>query len=92
MPKLNTSVLIGDKIYPRDSEISKELAKEVDDKSVFDDSDVDAADFPEGEPSTDWTGAQLDAYADSKSFDISAAKNKQEKVDSITAAAAASGN
>lgn len=35
--------------------------------------------YPEGDPSEEWTGAQLDAYADAKGVDISSAKNKAEK-------------
>lgn len=45
--------------------------------------------FPEGEPSEDWTAKQLDAYAESKGFDIGNAKTKPEKVAAIVAAASA---
>ena len=45
--------------------------------------------FPEGDPSEEWSAKQLDAYAESKGFDIGSAKTKPEKVAAIAAAASA---
>ena len=45
--------------------------------------------FPEGEPSEDWKGDQLDAYAADKGYDLAGAKTKAEKVAAIQAAASA---
>lgn len=42
--------------------------------------------LPEGEPSTDWTSKQLDAYALERSIDLAGAKSKPEKVAAIQAA------
>lgn len=47
-----------------------------------------AVEIPEGEPSEEWTGKQLDAYAASKNIDVSKAKSKAEKVAAIAAAQA----
>lgn len=46
--------------------------------------------IPEGEPSEEWTGKQLDAYAAAKNvtFDKDV-KNKAQKVEALAAAAAA---
>jgi hypothetical protein len=38
---------------------------------------------PEGEPSTDWSRAQLDAYASSKGIDTKDAANKKEALELI---------
>lgn len=46
----------------------------------------DAVDVPEGEPSEEWTGKQLDAYAAAKGVDLGSAKNKAEKVAALIAA------
>ncbi|MSS84972.1 hypothetical protein FYJ24_09390 [Actinomycetaceae bacterium WB03_NA08] len=46
----------------------------------------DEGSIPEGEPSEEWTGKQLDAYAASKNIDVSKAKSKAEKVAAIMAA------
>lgn len=45
--------------------------------------------YPAGDPSEDWTGKQLDAYAEAKGVDVSKAKNKAERVAAIAEAAAA---
>lgn len=45
-------------------------------------------DFPEGDPSEEWTAKQLDAYAAAEGLDIGSAKTKPEKVAAIAAAAA----
>ena len=42
--------------------------------------------FPEGAPSEEWTGKQLDAFAAVKSVDFTAAKSKADKVAAIIAA------
>lgn len=41
---------------------------------------------PEGEPSTDWTRAQLDAYATEHGVDASGAKNKGDVLAAIESA------
>lgn len=43
---------------------------------------------PEGVPTEDWTGKELDAFAAANGIDISKAKNKAEKVAALTAAPA----
>jgi len=42
--------------------------------------------YPDGDPSEDWKGDELDAYAAAKTVDISAAKNKAEKAAALLAA------
>lgn len=44
--------------------------------------------IPEGEPSKDWTVAQLDAYAQKAGIDLGQAKNKDDKIAAIEAAKA----
>lgn len=44
--------------------------------------------FPEGAPSEEWTGKQLDAFAAVKSVDLTGAKSKADKVAVIIAASA----
>lgn len=44
--------------------------------------------FPEGDPSEEWSGKQLDAYAAAKSIELGSAKTKAEKVAAIVAASA----
>ncbi len=53
-------------------------------------SEVGQSDYPEGDPSEDWTHAQLDAYAEAQepAVDVSGATNKAEKVAALTAASA----
>lgn len=48
-----------------------------------------AVEIPEGAPSTDWTGAQLKAYAEKHEVDLGSAKTKPELVKAIEDAAAA---
>lgn len=43
--------------------------------------------FPEGDPSTEWTGAQLDAYAAAKGVQLTGANKKDEKVALLVKAA-----
>lgn len=52
---------------------------------------ANVADFPEGEPSTDWSGKQLAAYAAAQEppVDVSVATNKAGMVEILTAAASA---
>lgn len=45
-----------------------------------------AVEIPEGDPSEDWSGKQLDAFAEAKGIDLSKAKNKADKVAAIAAA------
>lgn len=48
----------------------------------------ETVEIPEGTPTEDWSGKQLDAYAAAKGIDIKAAKNKAEKVAAIATASA----
>lgn len=48
-----------------------------------------AVEIPEGAPSTDWTAAQLKAYAEKHEVDLGSAKSKPELVKAIEDAAAA---
>lgn len=59
------------------------------DDGAFDadpESEASSPPYPAGDPSEDWKGAELDAYAAEKSVDVSAAKNKAEKVAALLAA------
>lgn len=49
----------------------------------------ETVEIPVGEPSEDWTGKQLDAYAAAKGIELGSGKNKAEKIAAITAAVAA---
>lgn len=53
---------------------------------------VAEAEEPEGAPSSDWTAAQLKAYADAHGVDVASAKNKGEMVEAIAAATAGDGS
>lgn len=95
---LKAGVFVDGSFHPAGSEPPKAVAEQITNpkawgKSVKDDpapsTPAPAGDFPEGEPSEEWTGKQLDAYAASKSVDLGAAKNKADKVAAIKAAAQA---
>lgn len=45
--------------------------------------------IPEGDPSEEWSHAQLDAYAAAKDVDLGSGKNKAEKVAALAEATAA---
>lgn len=45
--------------------------------------------FPDGEPSEDWKGDQIKAYASANGFDLAGATNKKAMVEAIVAAKAA---
>lgn len=45
--------------------------------------------IPEGDPTTDWKGDQLKAYAEKHELDLGSAKNKEEMVKAIEDAKAA---
>lgn len=48
----------------------------------------DESAFPEGDPSEEWSGKQLDAYAAAKGIELGSAKTKAEKVAALVAASA----
>ena len=48
--------------------------------------------YPEGDPSTEWTGKQLEAYAVDKGYDLAGASSKADKVAAIEAAASGNGS
>lgn len=57
--------------------------------TVGDEPTKDAAAFPDGEPSEDWKGDQIKAYAAAKGFDLAGATNKKAMVEAIVTAKAA---
>lgn len=56
---------------------------------VGDEPAKDVAAFPDGEPSEDWKGDQIKAYAAANGFDLAGATNKKAMVEAIVAAKAA---
>ncbi|MGD9607397.1 MAG: hypothetical protein AB7V10_07945 [Leucobacter sp.] len=47
----------------------------------------EAVEIPEGDPTADWKRDQLEAYAAAKGIDVSKAKNKPEVLEALAAAA-----
>ena len=84
--KLATYVHVDGAQYGPDSDVPADVAKKITNPDVWADGDESAA-YPDGEPSEDWRGAELDAYAAENGVDLSSAKTKAEKVAALAASA-----
>ncbi|HEY1176481.1 MAG TPA: hypothetical protein VGF17_10010 [Phytomonospora sp.] len=91
---LTANVYVDGVLYEAGSTPPANVAEQITNEKAWDDSDADSAPeppapaYPEGEPSEDWKGDQLDAYASEKGVDLSGAKTKADKVAAIQAASA----
>ncbi|HEY1177860.1 MAG TPA: hypothetical protein VGF17_17020 [Phytomonospora sp.] len=93
---LTANVYVDGVLYgPAGEQPSAEVAKAIVNPKAWDGSDADSAPagdapaYPEGDPSEDWTGKQLDAYAADKNVDLAGASTKADKVAAIQAATSA---
>lgn len=78
--ELGEHVLVRDE---SDSGAAEKAAAEAAEKEAAEKAAAEAGGFPEGDPSEDWKGAQLDAYAQAKGVDLKGAATKAEKVAAI---------
>lgn len=90
---LTAGVYVDGKFYEAGSTPPAEVAKQIVNPKAWGgevpEAEPEGPKFPEGEPSEDWKGAELDAYAADKGVEVSG--TKVEKVAQL-AAAAKSGN
>lgn len=71
--------------------VSEEQLKRLVDRGFIEEISVEATDseettLPEGDPSEDWSGKQLDKFAADLGIDLGAARTKADKVAAIAAA------
>lgn len=79
--KLAQNVNLYGVLYPAGSAPAKEIADQITNPKAWgkgDEARESAPAFPEGDPAESWKTDELKAYADSKSIDVSAGKNKAE--------------
>jgi len=92
--ELEANVYVDGVLYgPAGEKPSAEVAKAITNPKAWGgdapESEPEGPAYPEGEPSEEWTGKQLDAYAVDKSVDLGGASTKADKVAAIQAAASA---
>ncbi len=95
--RLQANVYVDGVFYAAGSEPPASVAKQIVNPKAWDDGDVVEPEpagpkYPEGAPSVDWKGDQLDAYAADHSVDLKGASNKADKVAAIEAAAKGDGS
>lgn len=88
--KLAANVYVDGVLHLAGSSPDKDAAEKITNPKAWGESlsasDAPAAKFPEGDPSEDWKGDELKAYADAKGIDLGSARTKAEMVDAIAAA------
>lgn len=89
--KLAANVYVGGVLHAAGSSPDKDVADQITNpkawgESASAESDAPAA-FPEGDPSEDWKGDELKAYAEANEIDLGSARTKAEMVEAINAAA-----
>lgn len=92
--QLAAYVFVDNEWFGPDSDVPADAAKQITNPKAWEggnapDAEPDGPAYPDGEPSEDWTGKQLDAYAADKTVDLAGASTKAEKVAAIQAAASA---
>lgn len=88
--KLTSNVWVDGTLHLAGSSPEKAVADQITNPNAWSaEAEPEGPRYPEGAPSEEWTGKQLDAYGEDHSVDVTGFSKKADKVAAIQAAASA---
>lgn len=86
--KLTSNVWVNGTLHLAGSSPEKDVADQITNPNAWSAEDeAEGPRYPEGDPSEQWTGKQLDAYGEDHQVDVSGFGKKADKLAAIQAAA-----